>query len=177
MKRTAKAKTKTKTKGTRKIRGGEKKDVLPSVAKIIKHHPKIGVKNAKIQNAIITIHAFDPDTQGGKVQIKPEMMKQLRSALQYIQTNAPAGDLTRVFVDLVSDELPYKFEVLSPSQSSLLDRADKAAAVEDARSTQKSVKAALKAAIKSPSGYSSDGYASPGDSQNPLRSRSRSNRR
>ena len=105
------------------------------------------------------------------------MMKQLRSALQYIENHAPAGDLTRTFVDLVSKELPSKFEVLSPSQSALLDPADKAAAVEDARSIQKSVKAALKAAIKSPSGYSPDGYASPGNSQNPLRSRSRSNRR
>ena len=165
MKRTVKSKAKIKVKGTRKIRGGEKKDVLPSVAKIIKHHPKIGVKNAKIQNAIITIHAFDPDTQGGKVQIKPEMMKQLRSALQYIQTNAPSGDLTKMFVDLVSDELPSKFEVLSPSQSSLLDRADKAAlALEDAKTTVKKVN-------------SSDGYASPGDNQNPLRSRSRSRSR
>jgi hypothetical protein len=165
MKRSAKAKTKTKSKvnkGTRKIRGGDKKDVLPSVAKIIKHHPKIGLKNAKIQNAIITIHAFDPDTQGGKVQIKPETMKQLRSALQYIQTHAPDGDLTRMFVDLVSDELPSKFEILSPSQSSLLDPADKAAAaLEDAKTTVKK-------------GNSPDGYASPGDKQNPLRSRSRS---
>ena len=171
-----KVKSKSKSKGTRKIRGGDKKDVIPSVEKIIKHHKNLRGKNAEIQNAIITIHAFDPDIQGGKVQIKPEMMKQLSSALIYIQANLPARDLTGMVADLVYNELHSKFEVLSPSNSSLMDLADKAAVLEDAKSTKKELKDAKAAALKAAKtvGYSPDGYASPGDKQNPLRSRSRS---
>lgn len=44
MKRTVKSKAKSKVKGTRKIRGGEKKDVLTSVATIIEHHKNLRKK-------------------------------------------------------------------------------------------------------------------------------------
>ena len=102
-------------------------------------------------------------------------MKQLSSALIYIQANLPARDLTGMVAGFVYNELHSKFEVLSPSNSSLMDPADKAAVLEDAKSTKKELKDA-KAALKAAKtvGYSPDGYASPGEKQNPLRSRSRS---
>jgi len=102
--------------GTRKIRGGNKNDVLPSVDYIIKCNTDTTICK-ELDNNLVTISIFNPAIHDGKVRLTRKVMSDFKDALKNIKKTHESKK-TRDFVESIIDDFGGKFSELTATMVS-----------------------------------------------------------
>ena len=108
--------------GTRKIRGGNKNDVLPSVDYIIKCNTDTTICK-ELDNNLVTISIFNPAIHDGKVGLTRKVMSDFKDALENIKKTHKSKK-THAFVKSIIDDLGSKFSELSELTATMVSDDD-----------------------------------------------------